>query len=109
MRRPHGTAATIPCRASSSTGERRPHGHVTRRIVLATHNAHKVAELRRILADHLHHHGGIELVGLDWFPAMPDVAETGLTFADNALLKAHAVAQYCGLLAVADDSGLTVD
>ena len=76
------------------------------RVVLATRNAHKVAELNRILVDA--GFGG-ELVGLDEFPRAPDVAETGLTFADNALLKARAIAAHTGLPAVADDSGLTVD
>ncbi len=75
-------------------------------VVLATRNAHKVTELSRILAT-----TGVEvsLVGLDAYPEMPEVAETGLTFADNALLKARAVAEFTGLPAVADDSGLCVD
>jgi XTP/dITP diphosphohydrolase len=77
-----------------------------RRIVLATKNAHKVAELNRILeaagfAGHL--------VGLDEYPDAPDVPETGSTFADNALLKARAIAACTALPAVADDSGLSVD
>jgi XTP/dITP diphosphohydrolase len=74
--------------------------------VLATRNAHKVAELNRILAD-----AGFvgELVGLDKFPDAPDVPETGSTFADNALLKARAIAAHTGLPAVSDDSGLTVN
>jgi XTP/dITP diphosphohydrolase len=76
------------------------------RLVLATHNAHKVEELRRILGD-----AGlpVELVGMDAFPDVPDTPETGVTFAENALLKAHAVAAATGLPAVADDSGLCVD
>lgn len=76
------------------------------RLVLATRNTHKIAELRRIL-----HDAGtdVELLGTDAFPDLPDVAETGLTFAANALLKAHAVARATGLPAVADDSGLCVD
>ena len=76
------------------------------RVVLATRNAHKVAELNRILAD-----AGFtgELAGLGAFPGAPDVPETGRTFADNALLKARAIAAYTGLPAVSDDSGLTVD
>jgi XTP/dITP diphosphohydrolase len=76
------------------------------RVVLATRNAHKVAELNRILAD-----AGFagELVGLDAFPDAPEVAETGSTFADNALLKARAIAAHTGLPAVSDDSGLTVN
>jgi XTP/dITP diphosphohydrolase len=72
-------------------------------VVLATHNRHKVVELQRIL-DGL----PITLVGsgdLD----LPDVEETGETFADNALLKARACAGATGLPAVADDSGLEVD
>ncbi|GGO15320.1 non-canonical purine NTP pyrophosphatase [Microbispora rosea subsp. aerata] len=76
------------------------------KVVLATRNAGKVVELRRILAD-----AGVpvELVGLEAFPHVGDVAETGLTFAENALLKARAVAAASGLPAVADDSGLCVD
>lgn len=79
---------------------------MTRRVVLATRNAHKVDELRRILGD-----AGldVELVGMDAYPDVPDVAETGTTFAENALLKAHAIAAATGLPAVADDSGLCVD
>ena len=76
------------------------------RVVLATRNDHKVLELSRILA---RTGADVTLVGLDSFPGMPEVAETGLTFADNALLKARAVAAYTGLPAVADDSGLCVD
>jgi XTP/dITP diphosphohydrolase len=76
------------------------------RVVLATRNAHKVAELGQIL-------GGLglalELVGLDAYPEAPEVAETGATFAANALLKAEAVAAATGQPAVADDSGLCVD
>jgi XTP/dITP diphosphohydrolase len=77
--------------------------HARQRIVLATRNAHKVAELQRILASY-----GVELVGLDAFPDVPDVAETGETFAANALLKARATAAATDLVAVADDSGLEV-
>jgi XTP/dITP diphosphohydrolase len=79
---------------------------VVSRVVLATRNAGKIAELSRIL-DAAGFADG--LVGLDTFPGAPDVAETGLTFADNALLKARAIAAYTGLPAVADDSGLCVD
>jgi XTP/dITP diphosphohydrolase len=73
------------------------------RAVLATRNAHKVEEVRRILAPY-----DVELVSLGEFPDVGDVAETGATFADNALLKAHAVAAATGLPALADDSGLAV-
>lgn len=72
------------------------------KIVLATRNFGKVAELRRIL-------GGIEVVGLEEFPDAPDVQETEPTFAGNALLKARAIAAHTGLPAIADDSGLCVD
>ena len=76
------------------------------RVVLATRNAHKVAELRRILAD-----SGldVELVGTEAFAELPDIPETGTSFAANALIKARAVAHYTGSIAIADDSGLCVD
>ncbi len=79
-----------------------------RRIVLATRNAHKVVELREILAEALTA-AGLELVGLDEFPGLEDVVESGVTFADNALLKARYAARATGLPALADDSGLAVD
>lgn len=76
------------------------------KLVLATANPHKVIELSRILeAGHI----DVPLASLTEFPGAPDVAETGATFAENALLKAHAIAQFTGLPAVADDSGLCVD
>jgi XTP/dITP diphosphohydrolase len=73
-------------------------------VVLATRNRHKVEELRRILAPY-----DVVLASLDDFPDVPEVAETGATFAANALLKAHAVAVATGMVAVADDSGLAVE
>lgn len=77
-----------------------------RRLILATRNPGKVTELHAILSA-----AGLpfELVGADAYPEIPDVKETGVTFAENALLKAHALAQATGLPAVADDSGLCVD
>jgi XTP/dITP diphosphohydrolase len=77
---------------------------VTTTVLLATRNAGKIAELRRILSAY-----DVKLLGLDAFPDAPEVPETGETFIDNALLKAHAVSQATGLLAIADDSGLAVD
>jgi XTP/dITP diphosphohydrolase len=71
---------------------------------LATRNPHKVRELSRILSPY-----GVELVSLEDWPEAPDVAETGATFAENALLKARAIAAATGLVAVADDSGLVID
>ncbi|WP_425833236.1 RdgB/HAM1 family non-canonical purine NTP pyrophosphatase [Streptomyces fractus] len=76
------------------------------RLILATRNNGKIVELRAILADAGLPH---ELVGADAYPEVPDVRETGVTFAENALLKAHALARATGLPAVADDSGLCVD
>jgi XTP/dITP diphosphohydrolase len=76
------------------------------RLLLATANSRKLAELARILAA-----GQVEvsLTGLSEFPGAPDVRETGATFVENALLKARAMAAFTGLPAVADDSGLCVD
>ena len=76
------------------------------RIIFATRNPAKLAELRRILAAA---RVGVEVGDLEEFPEMPEVAETGRTFAENALLKARAVAAFSGLPAIADDSGLCVD
>jgi XTP/dITP diphosphohydrolase len=76
---------------------------VTVRLVLATRNAGKVAELRRILA-------GLDVALLSADDvALPDVEETGDTFAANALLKARSGVAASGLACVADDSGLVVD
>jgi XTP/dITP diphosphohydrolase len=78
------------------------------RLLLATRNRKKLAELQRILDTAL---GGqpVALVGLDDVPAYEEVPETGLTFAENALLKAREGVRHTGLPTVADDSGLTVD
>ncbi|MGG5751753.1 RdgB/HAM1 family non-canonical purine NTP pyrophosphatase [Zafaria sp. Z1313] len=78
-------------------------------VVLATHNQGKLRELRELLRG--------QVPGLDVETQVvdaaavggPDVAETGTTFAENALLKARAVAEATGLVALADDSGLAVD
>jgi len=76
------------------------------RLVLASRNTHKIVEMRRILTEL----GlDIELVGTDEFPDLPDVEETGNSFAANALLKAREVCAYTGLPAIGDDSGLSVD
>ncbi|MDP1720926.1 MAG: RdgB/HAM1 family non-canonical purine NTP pyrophosphatase [Candidatus Nanopelagicaceae bacterium] len=76
-------------------------------IVLATRNVGKIAEFRRIL-DEIHL-DSIELVGLEHFPELEDVDETGQTFLENALLKARIVCAQTGLPAIADDSGLCID
>ena len=79
---------------------------MTQKLVIASRNNHKIEEMRRILEQ-----GGldIELVGTAKFPNLPDVEETGATFAANALLKARAVSEFTGLPTVGDDSGLCVD
>lgn len=79
------------------------------KLVLATHNRGKLRELRELLRGQI---PGLD-VDTDVVDAgaidAPDVAETGVTFAENARLKAHAVAQFSGVLSIADDSGLSVD
>jgi len=79
---------------------------VTARLVLATHNQGKLPELTRILSAA---RVPVELTGLRDFPGAPDIRETGATFAENALLKARAIAEFTGLPAISDDSGLCVD
>jgi len=74
-----------------------------RRIVIATKNPDKAAEMRSVLADAVPTTTVVE--GLDW----PNVEETGATLEENALLKARAVAEATGVAAVADDTGLEVD
>ena len=78
-------------------------------IVVATHNEGKLVEIRRILEEDLGSDAeNIELVSAGSLH-LPDPVETGVTFQENALLKARAVAIRTGLPAVADDSGLIVD
>ena len=81
---------------------------MSRRLVLATRNEHKVHELRQILAD-LVDELDLEVVGADDVDGAPDVAETEVTFLGNARLKAVALAEATGLPSVADDSGLAVE
>jgi XTP/dITP diphosphohydrolase len=81
---------------------------MTTRLLLATRNQKKLAELQRIL-DAALGDGAVALVGLGDVPAYPESPETGLTFVDNAVAKAREGAQLTGLPTVADDSGLAVD
>ncbi len=74
------------------------------RLLLASRNAKKLAELRRIEA-----FSGVSVIGLDDVPAYPEAPEDGATFEENALLKAREAVRYTGLPSVADDSGLAVD
>lgn len=73
------------------------------KVVIATHNAGKLAEMRELLAPY-----GIELVSAGAL-GLPEPDETGHMFAENAALKAHAAAQACGLPSIADDSGICID
>jgi XTP/dITP diphosphohydrolase len=76
------------------------------KLLLATRNAGKLAELQRLLESAV---PGIEVIGLRDVPEYPEAPETGATFEENALLKAREAVRYTGLAAVADDSGMTVD
>ena len=77
-----------------------------KKIVLATANTHKVIEFQRILNELV---SDLELVPASDFLGVPEVAETGATFAENALIKARAINDFTKLPALADDSGLVVD
>lgn len=72
-------------------------------LVVATRNAGKLKEIRRLLEAQ-----GVTVLGLDRFPEAPEVEEDGETFAANALKKAQTIAQATGLPCLADDSGLVV-
>jgi XTP/dITP diphosphohydrolase len=81
---------------------------VSSRLLLATRNAAKLLELQRIL-DAALSVGAVELIGLADVDAYDEVPETGLTFVDNALVKAREGVVHTGLPTVADDSGIAVD
>jgi XTP/dITP diphosphohydrolase len=72
------------------------------KLVIATHNAGKLREMHALLAPY-----GIEAVSAGDL-GLPEPEETGTTFSENALIKAHSAAQGCGFPALADDSGLCV-
>ena len=78
------------------------------RLVLASHNAHKVREVRQILAEAIPGFDPEDLVSAPDLGADEPV-EDGVTFAENALIKARAIAAHTHLPAIADDSGLAVD
>ncbi|HEC67818.1 MAG TPA: XTP/dITP diphosphatase [Candidatus Desulfofervidus auxilii] len=75
------------------------------KLVLATRNKGKIAEIKKLVSDL----SQVELVSLDDFQNLPDIAETGKTFKENALIKAKEIASFTGHWALADDSGLVVD
>jgi XTP/dITP diphosphohydrolase len=78
---------------------------MTARLLLATRNAKKLDELRRILQPHM----PVEVLGLADVPAYDEAPESGATFAENALIKAVEAVKHTSLVTVADDSGLAVD
>ncbi|MBL51733.1 MAG: non-canonical purine NTP pyrophosphatase, RdgB/HAM1 family [Candidatus Marinimicrobia bacterium] len=73
-------------------------------LVLATHNIYKRKEMNRLLAEL-----DVNIVGLDHFPDIGDIKETGTTLIENAFLKARTVHNFTGLPSLADDTGLEVD
>ena len=77
------------------------------KLVLATKNSGKVIEFERILLEL--GAKNLEVIGLDKFPEIGDIEETGSTFEENALLKARTICKLTGLPALADDSGICVD
>jgi XTP/dITP diphosphohydrolase len=79
------------------------HRRITGRLVIATHNPGKLAEMRELLAPY-----GIDATSAGEL-GLPEPDETGTTFQDNARIKAHAAANATGLPAFADDSGLAVE
>ena len=74
------------------------------KLVLATHNLHKQKEMNSILSSL-----EIHIVGLDEFPQIGDIEETGTTLIENAFIKARTVNKLTGLASIADDTGLEVD
>lgn len=74
------------------------------KLVVATRNAGKWREIQAILEA-----PGLEILSLRDFPNAPEVVEDGATYLENARKKARAVAEHCGIWALADDSGLEVE
>ena len=77
-----------------------------RKLVLATKNLGKIAEFDRLLAEFA---SDIKVLGLNEYPDMPEVEESGKTLSENARLKAKAISEFTNLPALADDSGLFID
>ena len=74
------------------------------KILLATGNTHKLKEIMELINIE-----GLELLGLDTFDNVPDVEETGITFEENAIIKAREYARFSGMWTLADDSGIEAD
>src|SRR5579871_1114411 len=77
---------------------------VVPRIVLSSRNKKKIEEIAELMLPH-----GINLIGVNSFPDVPEVVEDADSFAGNAAKKASEVARHLGEWAIADDSGLCVD
>jgi XTP/dITP diphosphohydrolase len=88
---------------SAEAAEARAHRRLSGRLVAATHNLGKLSEIRELLRPH-----GVEALGASEL-ILAEPEETGLTFRDNAVLKAEAAARASGAPALADDSGLCVE
>ena len=73
-------------------------------IVVATANAHKVEEYKKLIGDQQ-----VELLSLLDYPGCPEIIENGSSFEENASLKAVAASKYCGIPVFADDSGLEIE
>ncbi|MGZ5802740.1 MAG: RdgB/HAM1 family non-canonical purine NTP pyrophosphatase [Xanthobacteraceae bacterium] len=89
--------------ADSATSSRATHRRIAGRLVIATHNSGKLAEMRELLAPY-----GVEAVSAGEL-GLPEPDETGTTFTANARIKAEAAARAANLPAFSDDSGLAVD
>ena len=76
------------------------------KIVLSTHNKHKIDELQALLSQYLKN---IQVMSLDEVGFCGDIEENGANFDENAMIKARAAADFAGMIAVADDSGLVVE
>ena len=76
------------------------------KLVLASKNLGKIAEFERMLGQQAN---SVKVLGLNDFPDMPDVEESGKSLSENARLKAHAIAKFTNLPVLADDSGLFID
>ena len=75
------------------------------RVVLATRNRHKIAEMMAILGDL----EGLECLSLERFPRVPEVSEDGLTLEENAILKVRQAVVSTGLISLSEDTGLEID
>ena len=92
---------TVP---DAGVDQRKKRSEYLKKIVFASRNHGKINEIRAMLAD-----SDISLVSLEEYPHIPQIVENGISFLENALIKAKTVAEATGEIALADDSGLEVD